>query len=452
MVYAVDVYTVYQRWTLALAGLTTFMLVLDLTVVTVALGSIRNDLHAGLGALQWLVDAYAVSLAVLLLAAATLGDRAGRRRVFLAGVAVFTLASLACGLAPAPAALDLARAVQGMGAAALLGTGAPLLAAAFPDPRGRDRVLAVYAAVAGSAVAAGPLIGGALTAGFGWRAVFLVNVPLGAFAFVAGAGRLVDTRDADPRGSDWTGTALLSGGLLALTIVLLRGQTLGWSSGRTLGLFALAVLLLGAFVDTQRRAPSPTIDLALFRRIDYAANALVAFLVQGGVVGALVYLSLYLQTALGLSPLATGLRFLAFSVVALATPLLLIAVGRRIPPYAVVVASAALAAAGLALMARIGPGDRWTILLPGLLVAGAGISLNNTVVNQVALAAVPAGRAGMASGTVNALKQVGLAVGVAVLGAVQQAGGDLRAVLAVAAGIVAVAAIVAAAGWRLSVT
>ena len=420
-------YSVYNSrrpaWTLALVAVTTFMLVLDLTVVTVALGSIQAELNASLAALQWVVDAYAIALAVLLLAAATLGDRIGRRRVFLFGVAVFTLASLACGLAPTAEALDVARAIQGAGAAALLGTGAPLLSAAFPEAASRNRVLAVYAAVAGSAVAIGPLVGGALTGGFGWRAVFLVNLPIGAFALVAGALRLQETRDPHAPRIDWLGTALVSGAVLALVFVLLRGEDMGWTSPRSLGLFALSAGLLAAFVAVERRIASPTIDLGLFRSREYAVNAAVGFLVQAGVVGALIYLSLYMQNTIGFSPLQTGLRFLAFSVVALVAPLLWITVGRRLSARTLVIASAAFAAAGLALMARIEPGDDWTVLLPGLLVAGAGIGMNNTVVNQVALAAAPPERAGMASGTVNALKQIGLAAGVAVLGTVHQVAG-----------------------------
>jgi EmrB/QacA subfamily drug resistance transporter len=419
------IYTVHPKrtatWTLVLVAVTTFMLVLDLTVVTVALGAIQVHLHAGLTELQWVVDAYAVALAVLLLAAATLGDRIGRRRVFLFGVGVFTLASLACGLASSPAALDIARAVQGIGGAALLGTGPPLLADAFPKDADRNRALGFYAAVSGSAVAAGPLVGGALTGAFGWRAVFLVNVPVGIVAVVAGALRLRETRDPHAPRIDWAGTALLSGGLLALVVVLLRGQDLGWTSAAALGLFALGVALLGAFLAVQRRISFPTVDLTMFRRADYSANAVVGFLVQAGTVGSLVYLSLYLQSTLGLSALDTGLRFLSFSLVALAAPVLLLTVGKRIPARAIVIASAVLVAAGLALMATIGPGDAWSVLLPGLLVAGAGIGLNNTVVNQVALTAAPPERAGMASGTVNALKQIGLAAGVAILGTIHHA-------------------------------
>src|SRR4051794_37939781 len=334
MVYGVDVYGVYRdlraAWTLGLVAVTTFMLVIDLTVVTVALGSIQAELNASLAALQWVIDAYAIALAVLLLAAATLGDRIGRRRMFLFGVAVFTLASLACGLAPTAEGLDVARAVQGAGAAALLGTGTPLLGAAFPQAASRNRVLAAYAAVAGSAVAIGPLVGGALTGAFGWRAVFLVNLPIGAFALVAGALRLQETRDPHAPRIDWPGTALVSGALLGLVLVLLRGQEMGWTSARSLGLFALSAGLLAAFVAVQRRIASPTVDLALFGRREYAVNAAVGFLVQAGVVGALIYLSLYMQNTIGFSPLQTGLRFLAFSVVALVAPLLWITVGRRL--------------------------------------------------------------------------------------------------------------------------
>jgi EmrB/QacA subfamily drug resistance transporter len=458
------VYAVYKpnipAWTLILVGVTTFMLVLDLTVVTVALSAMQAGLHAGLSELQWVVDAYAIAIGVVLLPAATAGDRFGRRRVFRTGVTVFTLGSLACGLAPTGLTLDLARGFQGLGGAALMGTGAPLLAAAFPVRADRDRALGMYAAVSGSAIAIGPLIGGALTGAFGWRSIFLVNVPLGLLVLLASRTRLVDARDPSSPSLDWAGIGLLSAGLLALTVVLLRGAELGWTSGTSLGLEAGGMALLGGFLVVESRTRYPAVDLSLFTRRDYAANAVVALLVQGGLVGALTYLSLYLQNSLRISALGAGLRFLPFSLLAFAAPLAVVTLARRAPSRVLVLLSAGLGAVGLAMMTRLGPTDGWVILLPGLLMCGAAIGVNNTVVNQVALLAAPPERAGMATGTVNALKQIGLALGIAIFGVACRASGRrqsrlasadaIHAVLVAATITLALATVVAVLGLRRS--
>jgi MFS family permease len=234
-----------QRWTLLIVCTAIFMLLLDVTIVSVALADIQRDLDASLADLQWVVDAYTLPLAGLLLTAATLGDRVGRRRVFAAGLALFTAASLACATATSAGMLDGVRAAQGIGGALLFGTALPIIGAAFPRPAERARAIGLFGATLAAATAVGPLVGGVLVDGPGWRWIFLVNVPIGGLALIA-ARRLAETSSPTARRADWVGTALLTGGLLALLLGLIRGNDDGWGSGVVVTLFAAAAALLVA--------------------------------------------------------------------------------------------------------------------------------------------------------------------------------------------------------------
>ena len=394
-----------------------FMLLLDITIVSVALPSIQRDLQASLPDLQWVSAAYALVLAVLLLPAATLGDRLGRRRLFLAGLVIFTAGSLACALAWTALALQLFRALQGAGGAVLFATATPLLRAEFSGAA-LARALGVFGATLGGASAVGPLAGGVLTDTLGWRAIFFVNLPIGVAAFAGGVARLRESRNPAGGRADWVGTALITGALTALMFALIRGNAMGWASPAIVALFAAAAVAFAGFVIYELRiAAAPMADLRLFGRRSFAATGFVAFAISATVIGMIIYLSLYIQNTLGYSPVQAGLRFLPLSLASFAVALL---TGRLIGKVAMRVllgVAMAAAAAGLASMAHLTATSTWLVLLPGLILAGIGLGITSTGLSSAALSAVEPARAGMAAGLVNTLRQVGTATGVAVLGA-----------------------------------
>jgi len=267
----------------------------------------------------------------------------------------------------------------------------------------------VFGAASGSALAFGPLLGGLITDSLGWRAIFLINVPVGALVLLAGWRRLPESRSPIQGRVDWAGTTAITAGLFTLVLALVQGNTDGWTSPLALALFTAAVLTLAAFVLIEARQAAPMLDLSLFRSSTFTANAVVAFTVQATLVAALTYLSLYVQNTLALSPLAAGLRFLPFTLTSFAVAVAAAPLLARIPIRLLVAGAGAFAAARLAAMAHLDAASTWTTLVPGFVLGGVGLGLASTVINQVALSAVPLDRAGMASGTVNALKQVGVA-------------------------------------------
>jgi len=406
-----------QRWTLVLVCTATFMLLLDITVVSVALPSIQRDLRASLSDLQWVIDAYALVLAVLLLPAATLGDRLGRRRLFLAGLVIFTAGSLACALAPTALALELFRALQGVGGAVLFATGTPLLRAEFSGAA-LARALGAFGATIGGATAIGPLAGGVLSDTLGWRSIFFINLPIGVAAFAGGVARLRESRDPAGGRADWPGTALITAALTALIFALIRGNAVGWASPAIVALFATAAVAFAGFVTYELRiAAAPMADLRLFARRSFAATGFVAFAISATVIGVITYLSLYVQNTLGYSPVQAGLRFLPLSLVSFAVAPV---TGRLIGKVAMRVllgVAMVAAAAGLASMAHLTATSTWLVLLPGFILAGIGLGITSTGLASAALSAVEPAHAGMAAGLVNTLRQVGTATGVAVLGA-----------------------------------
>ncbi|RZU01898.1 EmrB/QacA subfamily drug resistance transporter [Kribbella rubisoli] len=406
-----------QRWTLLLVLTAAFMLLLDVTVVSVALPSIQRDLQASLADLQWVSAAYALGLAVLLLPAATLGDRVGHRRVFLVGMVVFMIGSLASALATTTLALELFRALQGLGGAALFAVATPLLRVEFSGPA-LGRALGAFGATLGGASAIGPLVGGALTDSLGWRSIFFINLPVGVMALVIGWAKLRESRNPAGGRADWVGTALIITALTALMFALIRGNSSGWTSPAILTLFLIASVALAVFVLYELRfAHAPMADLRLFGRRSFAATGFVAFAISATVIGTITYLSLYVQNTLGNSPVQGGLRLVPMFVVSFTVALLTGRLIGKVQMRMLLGAAMASAAAGLASMAHLTATSGWLVLLPGLILAGIGLGITSTALASAALAAVEPARAGMAAGLTNTLRQVGTATGVAVFGA-----------------------------------
>ena len=406
-------------WTLIAVCTATFMLLLDITVVNVALPDIQQSLHASFSDLQWVVDAYSLTLAAFLLTAGVAGDIYGRRKIFAIGLVVFSLASLVCGLSTTPLMLNLARAVQGVGGAIMFATSLALIAAAFT---GRDRGTAfgIYGAVIGGAVAIGPLIGGAITSGIGWRWIFFVNVPIGAVAVLITFTQIAKSEDLRSRKIDWVGFVTFSVSLFLLVFALVRGNDFGWGSATTISLLAgSAVLMVGFFIN-ERFASDPMLDLGLFKIPAFVGLSTVAFCLAASIFAMFLYLTLYIQDDLGYGPLAAGVRFLPMTLLIFFTSFFAGRLTVRIRSRLLLGVGMLFVTGGLLLMGTTHPDSTWTVLLPGFLVAGFGVGIVNPVLASGAVSVVQPQRSGMASGANNTFRQVGIATGIAVLGAVFQ--------------------------------
>jgi EmrB/QacA subfamily drug resistance transporter len=412
-------------WSLLAVCVATFMLLLDITVVNVALPDIQKDLHANLTGLQWVVDAYALTLAALTLTSGTLADRYGRRRIFVIGVGIFTVASLLCGLSTSPLFLHLARGLQGVGGAAMFATSLALIAQEFQGPE-RGTAIAAWGATIGGAVAVGPLVGGALTQGLGWQWIFFVNVPIGIAAMVIAELRSGESRDPDAKRLDWAGLLTFSGALFALNFGLLRGNAEGWGSAPIVGSLAGAAVLIVAFVAAELHQEHATFDLALFRKPAFTGVTLGTFAIGAGMFAMFLYITLYIQDILNFSPLQAGLRFLPLTLFAFLVPAVTRNLVARLPARVPLGIGLAMVGLGLLLMHGVGLQSRWTALLAGFMVAGFGIGLSNPSIASTALGVVPAARSGMASGINNTARISGVATGIAALGAIFQSRIDSR--------------------------
>jgi len=402
-------------WALIAVCLGMFMLLLDITIVNVALPSIQHDLHATFADLEWVVDAYALSLAALLLSAGSLADLFGRRLLFAIGVAVFTVGSLLCAVATGPLFLVVSRAGQGIGGAIMFATSLALLADAF---RGRERAtaLAIWGAVSGIAVAIGPLIGGLITSGWTWRGIFFVNLPVGVITMAITLWRVGESRDPNPRGIDWAGLVSFTGGLIALVYGLIRAGEQGWGDPGVAICLGCAAVLLAVFILVERFGSRSMIDLALFKVPTFAGGSVAALAVNGCVYAMLLYIVLYLQDLLGYSALQTGLRALIMSVATLPAAIVSGRLTSRVPARFLIGPGLALSGLGLLLMAGLTAGSSWTHLIPGLILAGVGSGMINPALAGTAVGVVPPRQAGMASGMNTTFRQVGIATGIAVFG------------------------------------
>jgi EmrB/QacA subfamily drug resistance transporter len=395
----------------------TFMLLVDVTIVNVALPDMALDLHASFAGLQWVVDIYALALAALLLIVGSVSDVVGRRRTYVIGLGVFVTASLICGLAPSEGVLVAARAVQGIGAAGMFATTIALINTSYSG-RARGVAFGIWGATNGAAAAAGPIVGGLLTQSLSWRWVFFVNVPIGLATIVVARRALAETRPTDRPAIDWAGGAMFTLASAAATFALVRANDEGWTSAATLGILAVALAALAAFVAIELRSRAPMLDLALLRRGPLAGILVAAVLYSAVAFSALVYASIWLQTVLGLGPIAAGLVTLPLSALAFTVAA---GVGRLLhgtSPRLVLGGGLALIAAGDLLQVGLGGGSDWPRILAGLAVVGVGVGAMSPVLASAAMAAVAQERSGMAAGAVNTARQLGLAIGIAILGGV----------------------------------
>ncbi len=407
-------------WTLAAMCFALFMIMLDNTVVNVALPSIQDDLGASLSGLEWTVNAYTLTFAVLLVTGGRLGDIFGRRRMFLFGVVVFALSSGAIGLAPSQHWLIVGRAVQGVGAAFMMPGTLSIISNTFP-PAERGRAIGTWAGVSALALAIGPVVGGALTEYVSWRAIFFLNLPVAAGAVAVTLYAASESRDRTSRHSvDWPGIGALSLGLTALVLALVEGNAWGWGSSKILALLAAAALGIAGFFLLEPRVREPMVDFTFFRSRTFLGANTVAFIVTFSMLAMFFFLALYMQNILGYSPVQAGLRFLpATLMIVLVAPL----AGRladRVGPRPPMVVGLTLAAIALFLQTRIDVHTGYGLLLPSFMIMGLGMALTMSPMSTAAMNAVSEDKAGVASGILSMSRMVGGTFGVAAIGALFQ--------------------------------
>ncbi len=405
-------------WTLAALSFALFMIMLDNTVVNVALPSIQRDLGIGISELEWVVTAYALSFAVFLLTGGKVADRYGRRRVFLIGLVVFTVSSLFCGLAGSAGLLIGARIVQGVGAALMMPATLSIISAVFP-PRERGAAIGIWAGVSAMALAIGPLIGGVLAEKVNWNWIFYINVPVGALGIVAAFLLVPESRDesAEQR-LDLPGLVSSGIAVFALTYALIEANTYGWTSARILGLFALFAVALVAFILLERHQRAPMLDLALFRSGTFAGANTVALMVSLAMFGVFFFISLFMQNILGYSAIKAGATFLPMTVLIILVAPLAGILSDRLGSRWLMAGGMLLVAGSLVIFAQLDTTSGFWDILPGLLIGGVGMALTMSPMTSAALSAVSVDKAGVASGVLNTFRQVGGSLGIAVGGAI----------------------------------
>ena len=412
-----------RTWVLVLTSVASLMVALDALVVTTSLSAIRLDLGASIEQLEWTVNAYTLSFAVLMMTGAALGDRFGRRRLFVCGTSLFTLASAACALAPGVGWLIAARAIQGAGAALVMPLALALLSAAFP-PAERGAALGVFSGVTGLAVLGGPVVGGAITQGIAWEWIFWLNVPIGVVLAPLAWRRISEGFGPAVR-LDGPGLALVSAGVLGLVWALVRGNAAGWGSVEVVVSAVAGVLLLVLFVVRERRAVAPMLPLGLFRARAFSAGNAAIFFMTASLFGAVFFMAQFLQIAQGEGPLEAGVRLLPWTATLFVVAPLAGARIERFGERPFVAGGLLLQAVGMAWLAVVvTPGVAYGALVAPLVVAGIGASMTIPAAQSAVVGAVPRAQIGRASGTFSALRQLGGAFGVAILVAVFAAAGD----------------------------
>ena len=405
-------------WTLAAVAFGLFMIMLDNTVVNVALPAIEKDLNISISQLEWIVTAYALVFAALLITGGKLADLLGRRKIFVAGLVVFTLSSLACGLAPSAGFLIGARAVQGVGAALMNPATLSIITATFP-PRQRGTAIGIWAGVSALALAIGPLAGGLIVDNIGWNWIFFVNVPVGALGIVVSQFFIDESRDTSHEQSvDFPGLVTSGGGLFALSYGLIEGNSRGWGSPEILGLFATAALLLVAFVVLESRQRLPMLDLSLFRIPSFVGANVVALLVSLGMFGVFFFVSLYVQNILGYSPTQAGAIFLPMTLLIILIAPIAGRASDRIGSRWLMSGGMTILGVSLLLYQRVGLHSTFWTLLPAMVLGGIGMALTMSPMTSVAMGSVPVDKAGVGSGVLNSFRQVGGSLGIAVMGAI----------------------------------
>ncbi|TML51566.1 MAG: MFS transporter [Actinobacteria bacterium] len=405
-------------WTLGALSFALFMIMLDNTIVNVALPAIKNDLHIGVSELEWVVTAYALTFAVLLLTGGKLGDLLGRRLIFTIGLVVFTASSLACGLSSSATELIGARAVQGVGSALMMPATLSIITATFAA-RERGMAIGIWAGVSAMALAIGPLLGGVITEHISWNWIFYVNVPIGLLGILASIVVVPESKDTShEQRLDLPGLLASGVGLLALVYALIEAHHYGWTSATILGLFAVAASALTAFVLLEQRQRLPMLDLTLFRNGTFAGANLVAILVTLAMFGIFVFFPIYMQTFLGWSPIQAGAALLPWTI-------LIVIFAPIAGKLSDKVGSRWLIAAGMTTvglccleLSTVAVGSTFWRLLPGFILGGLGMSFVMTPMSAAVMGAAPVDKAGVASGVLNTFRQVGVALGIAIMGAI----------------------------------
>src|SRR6266404_1780004 len=405
-------------WTLAAVAFGLFMIMLDNTIVNVALPSIQRSLHMSISSLEWIVTAYALTFAALLITGGKLGDLYGRKKMFIAGLVVFTLASLACGLAPSAGFLIGARAVQGVGAALMNPATLSIITATFP-PKERGQAIGIWAGVSALALAIGPLIGGLIVDNINWHWIFYVNVPVGVVGILVSRWVIAESRDTSHEQSiDVPGLVTSGGSLLALSYALIEGNKHGWGSPEIIGLFVGAAVLLAVFIWLELRQRLPMLDLGLFKIGSFAGANIVAMLVSLGMFGVFFFISLYVQNVLAYSPTKAGAIFLPMTILIILIAPIAGKLSDRVGSRWLMGAGMAILGVSLLLYQRIGLHTGFWSLLPQLVLGGVGMALTMSPMTSAAMGSVPVDKAGVGSGVLNSFRQVGGSLGIALMGAI----------------------------------
>ncbi len=407
-------------WTLGAMCFALFMIMLDNTVVNVALPSIQNDLGSSLSGLEWTVNGYTLSIAVLLATGGRLGDIFGRRRVFLIGVIVFTVSSIAAGLAPGTAALIVSRITQGIGAALMMPATLSIVTNAF-EPHERGKAIGTWAGVSALALAIGPVLGGLLTEHVSWRAIFFLNVPVGVAAVIATLFAVRESRDEGVgREVDYLGVGTLTAGLTALVLALIEGNSWGWGSAAIVGLFATSIVMLTAFVVIEQRVKAPVVEFPLFASRNFIGANLVALIVTFAMLAQFFFIAIYMQDILGLSPLEAGVRFLPATLMIVAIAPIAGRLTDRIGPRWLIGTGLTLVSGALYWLTTIEVTTTYGDIWPSFILMGVGMALVMSPMSTAAMNAVAVTKAGVASGILSMSRMIGGTMGVAVIGAVFQ--------------------------------